>query len=169
MPYHKISMNKAAQWIALADEDFDAAEAMLAAGKWKYAGLPLPGRSGQNGGNRESGEGDGRIENDWRNQTMAQEDIIIRKVSRLLKDKYGAHSVYVFGSYVQGNYEKERSDLDIAVFLPQYQNLSLKQLTEITYHVQTTISSQVELHFLPVEVEPLSFSEIIIKTGLKVA
>jgi HEPN domain-containing protein len=29
-------MKKAEQWIALADEDFDAAEAMLAAGKWKY-------------------------------------------------------------------------------------------------------------------------------------
>jgi predicted nucleotidyltransferase len=100
---------------------------------------------------------------------MAQEDIIIRKVSRLLKDKYGAHSVYVFGSYVQGNYEKERSDLDIAVFLPQYQSLSLKQLTEITYQVQATISSQVELHFLPVAVEPLSFAELIIKTGRKVA
>ena len=30
-------MDKLQQWIALADEDFDAAEAMLAAGKWKYA------------------------------------------------------------------------------------------------------------------------------------
>jgi predicted nucleotidyltransferase len=99
---------------------------------------------------------------------MAKEDTIIKKAAAYLSETFDRPEIFVFGSFSNGKFT-EYSDLDMALFLEDYDKYSLKDFARILFYIQNHISSRIELHFFPKKNEPLTFSEHIKNTGKKVA
>lgn len=104
--------------------------------------------------------------NHWAKQ--AKEDIVIKKTIEYLYETFGKPEIFIFGSFINGNFT-EYSDIDIAIFLEDYEKYSLKDFAKSLFYIQNRISSRIELHFFPGKQEPLTFSEYIRNTGKKVA
>lgn len=99
---------------------------------------------------------------------MAYEDTLLEKTIYYLNKTIEIEDIFVFGSFVQGNFNEE-SDIDIAVFVKNWEKYTLKDFARELFYVQNHISSRIELHFFPCKTEPLTFPEYIKNTGRKVA
>jgi len=99
---------------------------------------------------------------------MAIEDSIIIKLAEYLKGIFDLTGIYLFGSVVNGNFSDE-SDIDVAIFIKDYNNRSLKDFAKAQFYIQNNISSRIELHFFPDQPLPLTFPDYVMNTGQKVA
>jgi len=99
---------------------------------------------------------------------MAYEDALIEKAVSFLYKTIEIEDIFVFGSFVEGNFNEE-SDIDIAVFVKNWGKYTLKDFARQLFYIQNYISSRIELHFFPSKTEPLTFQEYIRNTGRKVA
>lgn len=99
---------------------------------------------------------------------MVEEETIINKASAYLTETFDKPEIFIFGSVINGNFT-EYSDIDMALFLKDYQEYSLKDFAKILFYIQNHISSRIELHFFPDKIEPLTFSEHVRNKGKKVA
>lgn len=99
---------------------------------------------------------------------MDKENVIINKAVTHLNKTYEIAEVYLFGSVMGGNFTDD-SDIDMALFLKDYDKHSLKDFAKTFFYIQNNISSRIELHFFPAKTEPLTFSQHVRNTGRKVA
>ncbi len=99
---------------------------------------------------------------------MVKEDTIIKQVVAYLKENFDIADVFIFGSILGENFSLD-SDIDIALYLKDYDKYSLKDFAKKLIYIQNHISSRLELHFFPAKTEPLTFSDYIRNTGRKVA
>ncbi|MGE5340312.1 MAG: nucleotidyltransferase domain-containing protein [Candidatus Omnitrophota bacterium] len=99
---------------------------------------------------------------------MVIDDSILNKLTEYLRNSFEITDIYLFGSAANGNFTWE-SDIDIALYLKDYNQHSLKEFAKTLFHVQNTISSRVELHFFPDKTEPLTFSAYVKNMGQKIA
>lgn len=99
---------------------------------------------------------------------MDNKDIIIKKAAEYLNETFEIAAIYVFGSVIGKDFTED-SDIDMAIFLNDYDKYSLKDFAKILFYVQNHISSRIELHFFPDKTEPLTFSNHIKNIGKKVA
>ena len=99
---------------------------------------------------------------------MVKENNIIEKATAYLYETFDRPEIFVFGSFTNGQFTDD-SDIDIALFLKDYDRFSLKDFARVLFYIQDSISSRIELHFFPDKDEPLTFSEYIRNTGRKVA
>ena len=104
---------------------------------------------------------------------MAQipDEVINRtyKATQFLRQYAQVVRVYLFGSYVRGNFDKD-SDIDVAVFIRDLESWGLRRRTITIANVQREVGDDFELHLFPASVlaypEPVSFAGEIIRTGV---
>jgi predicted nucleotidyltransferase len=81
-------------------------------------------------------------------------------------------AAYLFGSHVDGTPDKY-SDIDIAVFIDNAEDLDFWRRAEIAVSVQKEVGDDIELHFFSAEAlahpEPASFAAYILAHGVPVA
>jgi predicted nucleotidyltransferase len=110
--------------------------------------------------------------NHWLKQAkedrMDNKDIVIKKAAEYLNETFEISAIYIFGSVIGENFNED-SDIDMAIFLKDYNKYSLKDFAKILFYVQNHISSRIELHFFPDKSEPLTFSAHIKNISKKVA
>ncbi|MCK4760979.1 MAG: nucleotidyltransferase domain-containing protein [Candidatus Aminicenantes bacterium] len=99
---------------------------------------------------------------------MVEENAVIEKVIAYLKKRVDISDIFLFGSITTGNFTED-SDIDIALYIKNYETYSLKDFARILFHIQDQFSSRIELHFFPDKAEPLTFPDYIRNTGKKVA
>jgi predicted nucleotidyltransferase len=80
-------------------------------------------------------------------------------------------SLFLFGSYAQGN-PHEYSDIDIAVFSPDVEKMSIEERAGLAAEAKMKIDSTIELHLFPAkalkEARPTNFYGYILKTGKRI-
>ena len=68
---------------------------------------------------------------------------IAQKYADIVKERYDKVKLYIFGSYIKGNYHDD-SDIDIAVIMKDYNNLMDIQLELM--RLRRNIDSRIEPH-----------------------
>ena len=99
---------------------------------------------------------------------MDKENAVIKQVTEFLKGQFDIAEIFLFGSIIGGNFTGD-SDIDIALFIKDYETRSLKDFAKAVFYIQDKISSRIELHFFPDKSEPLTFSDYVRNTGKKIA
>lgn len=99
---------------------------------------------------------------------MDKEHTVIKKTMIYLNETFEVSEIFLFGSVTNENFTDD-SDIDMALFLKDYEKYSLKDFAKTLFYIQNNISSRIELHFFPEKTEPLTFSEHVRNTGQKVA
>lgn len=81
-------------------------------------------------------------------------------------------SAYLFGSQVSGKTHRY-SDVDIAVFLDNFDAYSVQEELSLTSRICRRFGSDLEFHFFdasdPATEEPVSFAAEVKRTGLRIA
>ncbi len=99
---------------------------------------------------------------------MDTENNEIKEAVDYLNRIFDIVEIYLFGSFIRENFSDE-SDIDMALFLKDYDKYTLKDFAKILYYIQNHISSRIEIHFFPEKTEPLTFPDHIKNIGKKVA
>jgi len=73
---------------------------------------------------------------------------IARKAVALLQERIPVVEAWLFGSYVSGQ-PREDSDIDLAVFSPAVDGLSLLERVELKVPVELALDAEVEIHLYP--------------------
>ncbi len=99
---------------------------------------------------------------------MVIEDTILIELVHYLKETFEISGIYLFGSALNGNFTDE-SDIDIALFIKDYEKYSMKDFAKAFFYVQNNIGSRFELHFFSDNIIPLTFPDYVRNSGKKVA
>jgi predicted nucleotidyltransferase len=99
---------------------------------------------------------------------MDTENNEIKEAVDYLNRIFDIVEIYLFGSFIGENFSDE-SDIDMALFLKDYDKYTLKDFAKILYYIQNHISSRIEIHFFPEKIDPLTFPDHIKNIGKKVA
>jgi len=73
---------------------------------------------------------------------------IARKTVALLQKRIPVVEAWVFGSYVNGE-PREESDIDLAVFTPAVEGMSLLERIELKVPIEIEVDAEVEIHLYP--------------------
>lgn len=101
----------------------------------------------------------------------ARIDTVLSNTAAFLRDHVEVNAIYLFGSQVSGD-THEFSDIDIAVFSADADQLGMIGRMKLGAQVQRACGDDIEPHFFPawaLEEPPKgSFAEHVIKTGRRI-
>lgn len=99
---------------------------------------------------------------------MDQETVIekLKQFKALLSGYYNLNSVYLFGSYANGN-QKEDSDIDVAVVVNELIGDYLTN-TPLLWKLRRQIDSRIEPILFELDKDPSGFLEEIKFTGIEI-
>ena len=83
---------------------------------------------------------------------------IVKKFAMAIKDEYNPQSVYLFGSYVKGNANKD-SDIDVAVIVKDLNGDFLEKWGDL-FGYSWEIDSKIEPHLLMADNDSMLLDEI---------
>ena len=96
---------------------------------------------------------------------------VLDKALEFLGQRIGIEAAYLFGSYVAGT-PHEYSDIDLAVFSPDLEGMSLRERFRLCAEAQLHSDDRLELHIYPAsalkKARPTNFYGYILEHGRKV-
>ncbi len=97
---------------------------------------------------------------------------MVERALEFLRERIRIDAAVLFGSYVNGS-PHESSDIDLAVFSEDVDDMSLRERVALAVEVQMQCDPDVELHLYPKkaleEARPTNFYGHILKTGRRIA
>ncbi len=95
----------------------------------------------------------------------------VERALEFLRERITIDAAVLFGSYVNGE-PHEYSDIDLAVFSKDVEQMGLRERVQIAVEIQMQCDSKIELHLYPKkaleEARPTNFHGYILKTGRRI-